>query len=224
MGCILKPNRPISLPRPTNTYRELFRSVSKKMLTLRDLTVLGTALTALLLCGCMHTALEPESMDTEVLRLAALNERELVYEVHDETPVGLEGHQYLFVLIPFGGVEVDAPARYVENLLYMKLAMRGYKPIPKASSRKLPARTLVVAIRSIQVSGYDFLVTRRIVCKVLLRGSIVDRNGRELRYWEGSGTSTAFKRFAFEPQLRRQFNEAIEKGLNELFSNLLGAT
>jgi hypothetical protein len=165
-------------------------------------------------CGCMTTDLEGRDLTPEVLRLAQHNPRPL--SLHIACPVDdIVGHQYLFVVFPFGRISVPAAAQILADTTYTKAALLGYSPSFVAAE----GRQLAVQCDEISVSAYDFLVTRRVSIVVKLSARSRDRRGN----WhaaEVSEHSAEFRRFAFGPILEHKLAETFDIAVDKLLHKL----
>ncbi|NLF24886.1 MAG: hypothetical protein GX589_04415 [Deltaproteobacteria bacterium] len=196
--------------------RPLARPGSKRSLALSILPIL------LALNGCLRTVLTNRSPTAPAsAKLAALNTRPMFLKITNTLPSSTSGHQYLFLVLPFGAVEVKDPALRIWDAAFTKLSLRGYRPIaPGTGGSAITAPTLEIKLTGLQTSAYDLLVSRRIVCRVDIASSLISSAGVTLRGWEASGRSTAFKGLAFAPELEWVLGQALDQALDETLTNL----
>ena len=175
------------------------------------------ALFPLISTGCVTSRLVQDPLPMEAYRLAAVNERMLgLHVTAPRGPIGA-GRQFILLVIPFGRVMLQAPEQQLTAAAFVELAKRGYRPLLGAAGGK----SIDVQLTDVSAHAFDFLATRRIVCRVELHGELRDRDNRLLRQWDAEGRSTAWKQFAFAPQMNYVFNQAMQSAIEQLLQNLI---
>jgi hypothetical protein len=180
----------------------------------------ASALAALLcLAGCLSTELKSAGPPSNVYRLAAINTRPLILKVESVLESEIGGHQYVLIFIPFGRIRVPAPQEYVYDSAYTALSLRGYHPLPPAGYAA-NAPKLNIVLNELKTSAYDFLLFRRVSCRIALTARLISPDGRTLGYWEAVGESASLRRFGFAPQLEKALHEAVELAVDDVLQNL----
>lgn len=168
-----------------------------------------------ILSGCLVTRIDPREISAQVQRLGVLNVRPLHVRVDCPAPL-TAGRQFLFVVIPFGRVELSDPGTMVLNTVTEKLALAGYQP--RFDATGLPV--LELRCGDITLAAYDFLFFRRLSGSVTLEGVLFDERGNRKRGARGSGKESELRSFAFGPQLERTFKRSLDEALTHVLDSL----
>ena len=188
--------------------------------TMRRLAGRSLAAVMLLLCGCVRTTVPRAAIPPEVFRLAATNRRPLHLMLPGNTEELSAGHQYLLFFIPFGRVVIEHPEEHLRSAAYRGLSLNGYNPlVDAAAAGNIPS--MQFSLTGVQVSAYDFLITRKIVCDIQVEVRRYSAQGELERVAEGRVAETDFVRYAFAPELQTVFlkamDGAVEQALLQLF-------
>ncbi len=193
------------------------KNVSKRALPLRA----AAALVLILSTSCARTTLSPEPLPVEVTRLSAAAPQALVLDVRAPAKNYTAGYQYLLVLFPFGRVVVDDPALFVKRRAEIELALLGYRTVPPESPALRDRYRLLLTLQHASAQAFDLLALRRIVCRVRIKGELLDADNRMLALVYAEGRGVSWKRFAFAPQLNYVFNQAVAKAVGDAAGTLL---
>lgn len=182
--------------------------------------LLATALACLVILeGCARVALVPSELPPEVYTLAAANTRAVTLDIRAPEEASVVGHQYMLVVVPFGQVRLMDPAGSLLNAVYVRAAERGYRPLLGTGNGA--AATLSVRLVRVHATAFDAIFVRKIVCEVMLRAELRGKDGELLRQAEARGESSAWKEFAFAPQMNYVFNRALQKGVQKVLQDIL---
>ncbi len=169
--------------------------------------------------GCVQTRLPLSDLLPEVLDLTSNVEMKSIYlEVEAKPEVMTIGHQYLFFIIPFGTVSVEDPAGLLYTQVVQDLALAGYRAQLSTAPEQFPK--LHITLNELQATAYDFLALRRIVCSTDWH-VIYSRSATAMaQHFSVSGSSTSFRRFAFERELSFHLNKALTAASEEMLINM----
>ncbi|MDC0358658.1 hypothetical protein OAO01_07575 [Oligoflexia bacterium] len=161
-------------------------------------------------------------MNQKVFELAAVNTAPLGLVIEGQKERFSAGHQYLFVIIPFGRVVIEDPSKYLERSAYTKLALLGYKPLVNSTGTR--HKTLQIRIDSLQASAFDFLFFRRVVARVSLGASLKDGLGNEIAEVTADASHASVRKYGFHTELEYALDKSFSAALSDLFEQLgLGA-
>ena len=161
------------------------------------------------LSGCLTTRIETTPLPTHFRQLLAANRHPIQLNCSAEQVSPNLGHQFLFLLLPFGQVVVDDPAAELCRIAKEELALKGFWISPAAPE------SVSLLLQELALSGYDLLLTRRVVVDGLLNATI-SYKGRKTEF-QTVIDNGEFRRFAFEKDLR----EILQTGLREAIKKLL---
>lgn len=206
----------------------------------RLLLIFFSLSSTLLNSGCLRTRLEPISQTEQDQRLAQSNAHKplLTSISYDFNSPLTTGHQFLFIFIPFGALEIEQANSYMQPILFRQLALLGFQPIActDASPNSLdtqtacldpdknsPQRYLKIDIRDIQLSAYDFIFFRRASCQLELEARLIkyDHGQSELlRSRKTHFSDSQYLKLAFRPQMQRFMNKCLSDAIDDLMTNL----
>lgn len=172
--------------------------------------------------GCHRTTLNPKKFPAEIARLIAINKIPLRLHIETDPPQdpGV-GHQYLFVLLPFGRIETSDLSSTVHGIATHNLALRGYKVLPNVPiASDISAKTVSIRITSLGINAFDLIFVRRPVCKIMLSGTLYDEAALPVAHWKSKVSKSRFSRFAFEDTLEPLLYETISEALEDILTNL----
>lgn len=179
---------------------------------------------ALSLAGCVLTAVPRAPISPEVFRLAASNDRAIRLDLSGPQETLSVGHQYLFIVIPFGRIVIEHPLDHLRTSAYTQASLSGLRPIVDvpANDSAFDTPRLEIRLQDIQVSAFDFLFTRHIVCDVSVEARLfAPGSSSPEKLAAGRVAETEFVRYAFEPELQRVFLRAMDGALHEAISQLV---
>ena len=163
------------------------------------------------------------ALGKEVFELAASNPAPIFVEVEmsgskspevlPEGPV-LVGHQYLFIVFPFGNVRLGSPADSVMASTYQQLTVRGLKPITSKSHVFGPLPTLRIKVASLSLSAFDLLVTRRVTSSIEGTAILLSPSGQVVWQRDFEGHSAEYRRYGFQAELEKSLLESLESALS----------
>ncbi|MCB0311295.1 MAG: hypothetical protein KDD42_08670 [Bdellovibrionales bacterium] len=179
------------------------------------------ALFLILACtnGCLSTVIQSELPAAGLVELASGSSRPLKVYVKQTASNYAVGYQYLFFVIPFGVVRTPRLTDDIEQVLFRELSLKGYKPLI-VSNEPEDQRTLIVELHEIDVSAYDYLFFRHIVSSVSFTGELRSFRSTSRRVGPVTGRATAFKEFAFGPQLEHYFQKSLTIATQNLLTEL----
>ena len=182
----------------------------------------------LLLCGCLRTLLPPPTLPLGLDELNRHNSRQIVLNTEIQTSglaeIGV-GYQYLFIVVPFGRVEIQDPIEHINQLALRNLALRNWQVVPishqaNSALRAHSSYSLSLAVASLNLNAYDFLFFRRIVCSIQLKGTLLNRKSGEVRSATVEGKSARLRSFAYKEQLDIELHNASEEAMAQLVEQL----
>jgi len=170
---------------------------------------------------CVTTQVTPASLDPNLSRLERTAERSVTLRVSPVNDPLEVGHQYLFVVVPFGAIYLTDPSRAIEAAVRLELALAGMSAEPVRERSTHP--TVTVALTAASVTAYDLIVTRRIRAHVALTVVVQGAGDSPAVTFETEGASASFERFGFAPQLTAAFSEALRNAAREAVIDLQSA-
>lgn len=177
----------------------------------------GPIVALVLLNGCAHTVFFGRPLDTTTFALAAGADRPIhlsTCPVEDRLALG---HQYLFVVLPFGSLTLGNPGTYLQRRAYAGMSLAGLRPLTdKRQANDGPQ--LEVCIKDVSVTAYDLIFVRRATASVELTLTLVN-NGISTTVTTAA-SNKMYVKFAFKDRLESMLDKAVdaafEKGLREL--------
>ncbi|RIL04796.1 MAG: hypothetical protein DCC75_12275, partial [Proteobacteria bacterium] len=181
---------------------------------------------ALALLGCFPTKL-PDSapLSQKVFELAAANSRPLALSVTCPSEPYLLGYQFLFIVIPFGRVELPDPKSTLSRASYQFLARQGFKLLtsqPLGASHQGPG--IHLKLDSFSVNVYDFIFVRRVSAEVAISAEFSDLRDSNRQTISGAGLSrtasaraniSMWVKFGFHREISKALHQALEVALQE---------
>ena len=171
-----------------------------------------------LLSGCMTTTLQPTPILPAVSKLALSNEQPIALSVKNDLQEQVVGHQYLFIIFPFGRITNASVSTLIKNEAITGLTLNGFKVLERQEEPRIPLVEIVV--RDLQLTAYDYIFFRRIVCKITLGGEIRHGISDKVRTWETTVSESATVSLAFEAELDRVLTRTKEAAIKDLLINL----
>ena len=167
--------------------------------------------------GCLRTTISYQEPDRTVLELADQNPAAIFLSSSGGSQNLSLGHQYLFLIIPFGHVVLADSQQKLFNAAYEKLSLMGYKPLvpPESGSNQYFPRVDIV-LKDIQLNAYDLLALRKIAARLCIEVSFQKSSLEQLNSKLICETSSSFKAFAFEKQLTFQLDQTLRQTFDHL--------
>jgi hypothetical protein len=161
--------------------------------------------------SCVRTGLTADPAPRSLSKLAHLNNRPIRLEVEaPQSPISL-GHQYLLIVIPFGRITLEEPKKYIFNLVYEDLVLKGFSPVTAHGTK----RELRVKLESMNATAYDLLFIRLVRCSVDLD---INFNGL---HFIAQGSASSFRRYGFKPQIEELLKAASKDAMQDMLSKSL---
>ncbi len=172
-------------------------------------TAITCGIVILYLSGCLHTPLSPRPALPGLLTLNSLNSRPLRLEVTSNTKPSL-GHQFLFLVIPFGRISLPQSAEYLYNQLFEDLVVHGARVTPLLEhSFAIPK--FKVEVLDINETAYDFIFIRWIRCSISVRVSYSPSHDIQGEPVEISESTSTLSPFAFRKELQQSLSNTVKK-------------
>lgn len=167
----------------------------------------------LILTSCVKTNLQPTPVLDKVFELHQLNQKTLDVQITPNIHNLTLGHQYVFLIFPFGRIKSQISSDHLNNIFFTELVLNGYKPNNPINNidnfnTKVAKPLLNINILNQQVSAYDFLVIRRISCSIELEANLTLPKNIN-RFALVSTNYSEFKTYAFQPQLEKVYNQCL---------------
>ncbi len=167
----------------------------------------------LFLAGCLHTSLPPRQVLPDIYRLGRVAERQVQLETNSEVPEqSTLGHQYLFIGIPFGRISLADPKQALYESASRGLAQERIG-ITNASSAH---PELKLSLEDLQLTAYDFIFIRRIVCRVRLKAEFTRPSSSAPLTKVFTATETDWVSLAFERELQRVLFRALDSSITTM--------
>lgn len=166
--------------------------------------------------SCVVTPLSPPPLSDDIIRLSELNYNSIILDVSDTSSTSQNsktvGRQFLFIILPFGRIEMQKPTATLFNTAFNSLTLHGYKPTEAGARLK----KLKISIEDVSLYGYDLIFLRRVSASVTLRANLSDLNDNLLLSWTATASRKRWEKFAFAPQLNYVFNQALSEAMDKL--------
>jgi len=172
----------------------------------------------LLLSACVNTQLAVHKLEPSVLKLQDSNTRNIYLHMKESSENTSLGHQFLFILFPVGRIQHQNPKAAILQEATTRLALSGFRVFESTDSSDYPLLNL--SITSLQLSAYDFIFFRKIVCKIKLRAELWRRSSMPAKVWETSQSTHDYRALAFEPQLDHLFTSTLQASVVEALSEI----
>lgn len=158
-------------------------------------------LLTIFLCSCAHTRVAARPIPDEAVRLATINGQPLSFHVDCDVDE-IVGHQFLFVIFPFGRISLEDPKKHLSHALYREIAVAGFSP----HETEEKDANLIVRCTDLSLSGYDYLLFRHIVAtlELSIERPLIYASTPVVTYTRAG----AFKAFAFHQQLEHLWTQA----------------
>ena len=161
-------------------------------------------LSSAVLMGCAHTRISARDIPQDATKLAGLNSKSISIAV--DCPVDeIVGHQYLFIIFPFGRISIEHPGNHLRNHLYVAMAEAGLKPLLVNTEQA----DLRVTCNVMSLTAYDLLFVRRIVAALQVTLSLPGI---------GSQRFTTVRDFRLSATKPLAFYQQLEYLLHQLFT------
>lgn len=173
----------------------------------------------------MHTPLRLDRIPAATYKLSALADKDIWLEVHDPHSSAEKdnllplGHQYLFVVVPFGRISAVDPLQALFVKSAWLLSERGYRA-HAVREKHSGAPLIKLKLQTFSASGYDMLFARKVTCSLELQAEIQLASGLDTRSARAQGESSALRPYAFQEELEYHCEKALELALRRLFDYL----
>ena len=196
-------------------------------MNLNQTVILRRILLLTLICltsACTTVYLAPRGINPDTKKLAALNRQKINVRVTLAKEFKTLGHQYLFLLIPYGQIQHHSVKQLISDAIYRELSISGFSPqivfeeSPKKVSSLLPQKPLLeINVKDLSLTAYDLLVTRKVTGRIDLTSKLILAKGEtdypEIRIQENY---SEFKSLPFKIQLERILEKLIIKTMPEV--------
>jgi len=172
----------------------------------------------ILAAGCVSTNLKSGEIPFKVKNLAAENSKPLALQVTRQKDFSSLGHQYFLLVIPMGSIYFPSIENAVSAGAFVKLSLAGYRPLLNNAGTGLPK--VLLSIQNAQLSAYDFLFLRKIVCRLEISGLLLDSENNVKRSQRANVSRSEYKALAFEPELQHTFELCLQSGIEEVLETL----
>ena len=171
--------------------------------------------------ACLRTELNAPALAPELLSLANTNTKKIVLSVSSPAEQPL-GYQYLLGFVPFGAIHLPHTQQFLLRVFFEQLTLRGFTSLlslPAEPNAALPR--LSVSVTELKLSAFDLLFTRRVRCRVTLKGQWNRPNGEMARAWESSVSKERYRSMPFEAELEGLLRETLTESAQEILSKLI---
>lgn len=175
----------------------------------------------LLFSSCTNTYISSSKIPNKVHELANQNKDAFGLIITPNSSNSTIGHQYVLFFLPFGNIKLEFYPYDLYKKLYTEITLLGYKPINiiDQNSRNVAYPILNININDISLTAYDFLITRRLVCKMNVSATI-SKNNRILNTWHGITHESEIRSYGFKPQLEKVYNICLKNITNKLVKEM----
>lgn len=175
-----------------------------------------------LTAGCLNTNLKSEPILKQIKSLLISNKRLIGLRIQDLTDSEIIGHQYLFIILPFGRIKAPQLSEQLINQAQTTLAIKGYSPKIASSNNQIdfdyPA--IHISIDAISLTAYDLIFMRKIVCKLDLSAKLISPDKTIMRDEKTTTYQSKYVSFAFEPELSNILRVTIDRSISELLNKI----
>ena len=170
--------------------------------------VLTVALCAL--SACAHTRIAARPIPPEADKLARLAPRSIAF--HLECGVDeIVGHQYLLLILPFGRISIEDPARHLANHLVVALAERGIAGYEASAEQA----SVQIRCEDLSLTAYDYFFVRQIVGRLSWSIDALPESSIDKPIVQRNRTS-ALKAVAFHSQLEYQLHHLLTEAAESI--------
>ncbi len=175
-------------------------------------------LISILNLGCLTTPLTFEGLDMDVLKLAKSNNNLINLNVDGNINSKL-GNQYLFLVIPFGRIELETPKKRIMSTAYKSLSLLGYFP-RLTKFKEIPnVPELKIEVNEISLSGFDLLIYRKISGRISVKATL-SLPGKPSKSVVVLTEDSRFSRYAFKGELQRFLDRLLDQNITEVLDEL----
>ena len=187
------------------------------MARIRILSTITLILLLLSLPACVHSSKLPTpQISSDVHRLASLQKRPLKLHLSLGKDSQVLGYQYLFLVLPFGQVELTSPREYLERSLFRAFSQFGYRP-SFFPPQLIEEADIILDIKNISLSAFDLLFLRKISSNVRIQArSTRKKHAPSLSV---QSQSSKYAEYAFETELDSVLQETLSKAVRQLSQN-----
>jgi len=175
----------------------------------------------LALVGCAQTKIPYTSQAPSIYELASANQHPVILETA-VVPSGTVGYQYLFIVLPFGYVEIEDLSDTFRQIAYEELAIAGYRPVSKTQQNE-HTPVISLTLMEMQLGASDLLVTRRLFAEATISARLALQRGAPIRTLERTAQVYRWSRYGFAPQLEVAMREGLRQACREVLAGTLGS-